>query len=101
MLENGLLSADTVTLACGAEEARGLDALAGAALTGKNCGPILLVNAQQAFGNTSLQTIQGADSERTAAFLDSHADAVYWVDVLGGEYVMPESLIETIRTIIR
>lgn len=101
MLENGLLSADTVTLACGAEEARGLDALAGAALAGKNCGPILLVNAQQAFGNTSLQTIQGADSERTAAFLDSHADAVYWVDVLGGEYVMPESLIETIRTIIR
>lgn len=101
MLENGLLSADTVTLACGAEEARGLDALAGAALAGKNCGPILLVNAQQAFGNTSLQTIQGADSERTAAFLDSHADAVYWVDVLGGEYVMPESLIETVRTIIR
>lgn len=101
MLENGLLSADTVTLACGVEEARGLDALAGAALAGKNCGPILLVNAQQAFGNTSLQTIQGADSERTAAFLDSHADAVYWVDVLGGEYVMPESLIETIRTIIR
>ena len=45
MLENGLLSADTVTLACGAEEARGLDALAGAALAGKNCGPILLVNA--------------------------------------------------------
>lgn len=101
MLENGLLSADTVTLACGAEEARGLDALAGAALAGKNCGPILLVNAQQAFGNTSLQTIKGADSERTAAFLDSHADAVYWVDALGGEYVMPESLIETIRTIIR
>lgn len=101
MLENGLLSANTVTLACGAEEARGLDALAGAALAGKNCGPILLVNAQQAFGNTSLQTIQGADSERTAAFLDSHADAVYWVDVLGGEYVMPESLIETVRTIIR
>lgn len=101
MLENGLLSADTVTLACGAEEARGLDALAGAALAGKNCGPILLVNAQQAFGNTSLQTIQGADSEKTAAFLDSHADAVYWVDVLGGEYVMPESLIETVRTIIR
>lgn len=101
MLENGLLSADTVTLACGAEEARGLDALAGAALAGKNCGPILLVNAQQAFGDNSLQTIKGADSERTAAFLDSHADAVYWVDVLGGEYVMPESLIETIRTIIR
>lgn len=101
MLENGLLSADTVTLACGAEEARGLDALAGAALAGKNCGPILLVNAQQAFGGNSLQTIKGADSERTAAFLDSHADAVYWVDVLGGEYVMPESLIETIRTIVR
>lgn len=101
MLENGLLSSDTVTLACGAEEARGLDALAGAALAGKNCGPILLVNAQQAFGDNSLQTIKGADSERTAAFLDSHADAVYWVDVLGGEYVMPESLIETVRTIIR
>ena len=79
----------------------GFPEIAGAALAGKNCGPILLVNAQQAFGNTSLQTIQGADSERTAAFLDSHADAVYWVDVLGGEYVMPESLIETIRTIIR
>ena len=101
MLESGLLSADTVTLACGAEEARGLDALAGAALAGKNSGPILLVNAQQAFGDTSLQTIKGADSERTAAFLDSHADAVYWIDVLGGEYVMPESLIENIRTIIR
>lgn len=101
MLENGLLSADTVTLACGAEEARGLDALAGAALAGKNCGPILLVNAQQAFGDASLQTIKGTDSEGTTAFLDSHADAVYWVDALGGEYVMPESLIETVRTIIR
>lgn len=101
MLENGLLSADTVTLACGAEEARGLDALAGAALAGKNCGPILLVNAQQAFGDASLQTIKGADSEGTTAFLNSHANAVYWVDVLGGEYVMPESLIEIIRTIIR
>ena len=101
MLENGLLSADTVTLACGAEEARGLDALAGAALAGKNCGPILLVNAQQAFGDTSLQTLKGTDSEGTPAFLESHADAVYWVDVLGGEYVMPESLIETIRTIVR
>lgn len=77
----GLLSAETVCIATGAEAAKGVDALAGAALAGKAGGVMLLASAQSAMEATDYTTIDG--------FLNSNLASVKSCYILGGTYVLP------------
>lgn len=94
MVKEGLLSAETVTVASGAESAKGLDALAGAALAGKNGGVVLLANGHETddLGALDYTTIDAVDSQGIDGFLASHA-GVKQVYVLGGTYVMPDEFV--------
>lgn len=100
MIDNELLSAKSVTFACGAEPACGLDALAGCAVGGQECGPILLASTQPDYGQAREATISGRDSEGSLAFLQKHSKDIQWVNVLGGTYVMPEQLINDIESVL-
>ena len=100
MVERGLLSANTVTVACGAEAAKGSDALSGAALAGRAGGVILLANANERMEPARLSTIEDADSQGTAAFLSAYAGDVSQAYVLGGAYVMPEKVLKQIADLI-
>ena len=90
MVEHGLLSAETVTIASGAQDARGTDALAGAALAGRAGGVILLANAQSRMESEDYTTIDGFLAAQ------AKADATQTVYVLGGTYVLPEAFIERV-----
>ena len=89
MVNNHYLSADNAVIACGAQAPKGVDALAGAALAGRlNC-PILLVNGNEELEAVDFTTIDG--------YLESHADMSGTVYVLGGSYVMPQSVYDAIE----
>lgn len=100
MVANNLLKPASVTVANGSQAARGLDALAGAALAGKTNGVILLANGSEhtdTMGAQDFTTInEGPDSQDTQSFLKANADSVSLVYTLGGSYVMPQSAIDTI-----
>lgn len=97
MVEKGLLSAENATIACGAEVAKGVDALAGAALAGSKGGVILLVNGNSALEEENFTTTNGSDSENTAAFISTNKGSIQTVYALGGTTVMPESALAEIR----
>ena len=82
MVARGLLSADTVCVATGAKDARGRDALSGAALAGRAGGVMLLVSAQPDMETENYVTIDG--------FIAEHKDEISTAYVLGGTTVMPE-----------
>lgn len=79
----GELSAATACIATGAEAAKGVDALAGAALVGKNGGVMLLASAQPQMEAENYTAIDG--------FLAGNAASVKSCYVLGGAYVLPSS----------
>lgn len=92
MVEEGLLRAKYVAVACGARDPKGVDSLAGAALVGKNKGVTLLVN-----GNTE---IEAYDTTTLDTFLSEHASSVYYCYALGGKHVMPDDLLSNIERIV-
>lgn len=101
MVDHGLLSADAVCLASGAPDPKGVDALAGAALAGKNGGVVLLTNARPDFGDPeSYVTVEGRDSTGAPAFLSANAGSVSRAYVLGGAAVMPPSLVDKIANVL-
>ena len=100
MVDNGFLKPDVVVVACGAQGAKGSDALAGAALAGRSGGVILLVNGNTALESQHFETIEGRDSVQRVGFV---ADYRYTVDrcyMLGGSYVMPDAVLSKTADII-
>lgn len=91
-VENGLLSPEAVCIATGAEAAKGLDALAGAALAGKHDGVILLTSAQPAMEAENYTTIDN--------FLVNNATAVANCWVLGGTYVLPDAFRDKVARLL-
>lgn len=88
MVENGFLYARGIVMASGALQAKGLDALAGAALAGQYEIPVLLANGQAAFGSVDMSAVEGflAEYDVSAAY------------VLGGSYVLPdESIVSVLK----
>lgn len=102
LVANGLLSAETVVVANGGEGAKGLDALSGAVIAGKNGGALILTNGNERddLGAYNDVTVQGNDSEGTQAFLSAHAASVMKVYALGGEVVMPKSMIDLVTSVV-
>ena len=92
MVNNNLLSANTVCIASGAPAPKGVDALAGAALAGKTGGVMLLANDNPAFGDVDSTAVDGSDSQGTPAFLASHAPDVGQAYLLGGNAVIGADL---------
>lgn len=92
MVNNKLLSANTVCIASGAPAPKGVDALAGAALAGKAGGVMLLANDNPAFGEIDSTAVDGSDSQGTPAFLTSHAPDVGQAYLLGGNAVIGADL---------
>ena len=92
MVNNNLLSANTVCIASGAPAPKGVDALAGAALAGKAGGVMLLANDNPAFGEVDSTAVDGSDSQGTPAFLASHAPDVGQAYLLGGNAVIGADL---------
>lgn len=93
MTKNNLLNASTVTVACGAISTGGTDALAGAALAGKNGGVVLLTNSNKSLDNgVKLATIKGEDSTGTPAFVASENDNISKYYVLGGSAVCSNAM---------
>ena len=84
-VETGGFEAGIITLASGAEAAKGLDALAGAALAGKNSSPVLLVSANAGIENENYTALDG--------FVSANSSSIESAYVLGGESVMPTSTV--------
>ena len=102
MIEKGLLSAANPCVANGAPDPKGLDALAGAALAGKAGSVMLLTNPRADLGDSRNScTIKGTDSNGDVAFLAKYAGAVQDVAILGGTYVMPSSVSNEIKDVLR
>ena len=89
MTDKSLLSATVAVFACGAQDPQGVDALAGAALAGKNDAAMLLANENTKIGDVNTVTLDD--------FLVSKASSLGKVYVLGGTFVMPESFIVKIK----
>lgn len=92
VVEKGLLVADNAVIACGAEDAKGTDAIAGAALAGKNGSVVLLTNGNAKLEDKNTVTIDD--------FMTNNASAVEKAYVLGGTYVFPNSLVDQICQLI-
>ncbi len=92
LVGNGLMSASTVVVASGAQDAKGLDALAGAALAGRAGGVMLLASAQPSMEEENYATID--------SFLADNRSSVSRAYVLGGNYVMPESLMSKVSELL-
>lgn len=92
MTDQHLLSAGTICLASGASKPGGSDALAGAALAGKAGGIMLLTNGNADIESTDTTTVDG--------FLTANASVAENVFILGGTYVMPTALKNTIDEIL-
>lgn len=92
MTDQHLLSAGTICLASGALKPGGSDALAGAALAGKAGGIMLLTNGNADIESTDTTTVDG--------FLTANASVAENVFILGGTYVMPTALKNTIDEIL-
>ena len=100
MVEKGLLSADVVCVACGDENARGVDALSGSALAGVNGGVMLLASGDTSFSSQDTTTVSGPDSKGKTGFLQRHASNVERVFILGGTTVIPEDFVSYIEEIM-
>ena len=100
MVDHGLLSADVAVVACGAQPAKGSDALSGAALAGRSGGVVLLVNGNTTVEPQHFETIEGGDSLLDSSFLTNHRYTVDTSYMLGGSYVMPESVLTKVKEII-
>lgn len=88
MVSEGYLGAWTVAVCCGALDANGLDALSGSALVGKQGGVILLASEQAAYGAAHMEAVEG--------FFMNNANDVWNAYILGGQYVMPTSVYNTV-----
>lgn len=97
MKEKGLLVSNAVCVASGALPARGLDALSGSALAGTKGAPILLVSGNEAMAPVDTVTISGTDSNGTTAFLEGNATNIHGAYVLGGDVVVPQTILAQIQ----
>ena len=83
-----------VVVACGAQAAHGVDALAGAVLAGTLECPILLVNDNPAMEATNLTSV---DTFMTDPY---NWPKLYTAYALGGTYVMPEDTVQHILDLL-
>lgn len=106
MLDNGYLGNEVACVASGAKVSKGLDALSGSALAGKNDAPILLVNGllfdekDVNYEPVNTIVIHGDDSEGTEAFITHNAESLVKVYVLGGENAVPSGIKNDIKKLI-
>ena len=100
MIENGLLSAESCVVACGAQGPKGTDALAGAALAGRAKAPVLLVNGNSALGGVDYTTVDAGASDGKEAFMKSESPSIAQVWVLGGAFVMPQETVDRISAVL-
>ena len=100
MVENGLLSAESCVVACGAQGPKGTDALAGAALAGRAKAPVLLVNGNSALGGVDYTTVDAGASDGKEAFMKSESSSIAQVWVLGGAFVMPQETVDRISAVL-
>ena len=100
MVENGLLSAESCVVACGAQGPKGTDALAGAALAGRAKAPVLLVNGNSALGGVDYTTVDAGASDGKEAFMKSESPSIAQVWVLGGAFVMPQETVDRISAVL-
>ena len=102
MLENKLLSVESVGIASGGQKAHGVDALAGAALVGKQGGVMLLANGNPVMESENYTTLdQEEDSQGAAAYLTTNRYEVTDAYVLGGTVVAPKSFFAKVEKILR
>ena len=92
MVSENLLTSTVAVFACGAEAPRGVDALAGAALAGKNNAVMLLVNENTAIGSVNTVTLN--------SYLRDKAGSVGAVYLLGGPFVVPESFAVKVKGVL-
>lgn len=105
MANAGLLGNEAVCVASGSMVSKGLDALSGAALAGRNNAPILLVNGElvkddNIYEPVNTIVVRGDDSEGTEAFITHNAESIEKVYILGGSKVVPTGIQNTIDAII-
>ena len=104
MLENKLLTAENACVACGAINAKGTDALAGAALAGKNKGVMLLTNSNEGIEAVDLTTISGsaatAEQEAQTGFMTDNKASFKNVYILGGTAVCTPDMMTSIETLL-
>ena len=102
MTKEGLLSANAVAIASGGQKAHGVDALAGAALVGKQGGVMLLANGNPVMESENYTTLdQEEDSQGDAAYLTTNRYEVTDAYVLGGTVVAPKSFFAKVEKILR
>ncbi len=108
---NYLLNANSVTVANGAMKSKGVDALAGAALAGKQGGVLVLVQAhegEEGTNNDGMEDVNTVtigskdaatgkvttkDSEGSNSFVASNTATIKNVYTLGGNFVIPTTFI--------
>ena len=102
MTDNDLLSVQTVGIASGGQKAHGVDALAGAALIGKQGGVMLLANGNSEMEEENYTTIDaGTDSQGAPSFLTKNRYEVINSYVLGGTVVAPTAFFDKVEQILR
>lgn len=92
MVQHGLLSRSSVSIACGAPAFKGVDALAGAALAGKNGGVMLLMN-KCGIGPSSETVLKG--------FVSPNKSGITELFVLGGVLPMPNTAVSDISSALK
>lgn len=105
MVNQKLLSAETAAIANGSLAAKGMDALAGAALAGVSGGVVLLANGgtehTDVLGAVDYTTIdEGPDSEGEKSFLAAHADITKAAYILGGTYVASNEFFNHVASVL-
>ncbi len=85
------LSASDIITASGAQEPKGVDALAGAALAGRSGGVILLANSKDYGVNTAGNEINIRTLKANDAFLQTSKTQVINAYILGGVGVLPNT----------
>ena len=101
MVKNNLLSKKSVGIASGGQKAHGVDALAGAALVGKQGGVMLLANGNKDMEEVNYTTIDAdADSQGSPSFLTKNRLEVIDAYVLGGTVVAPTAFFDKVYKIL-
>ena len=87
-IRNKWMRPDVLVIANGADSSKGLDALAGASLAARTFAPLVLANDNGALG--------AVDNSALDTYLGNHRDQIRYIYILGGDYVMPDSVTERI-----
>lgn len=103
MLDNGYLDNKAVCIASGDLGAKGLDALAGAALAGKNDAPVLLVSGSKLPGAEPWNNtvINGRDSKGDRGFVAANAISLGKMYILGGDSIIHDDIRDDIHALVK